>query len=93
MHDKKTPDRYSKASSSKAASILPALNSKRQTSEKPPSACNSRATGQYTSERLSRNPQVERVLFPTQIKETFLERNAHLANPAMTKFAADHARA
>ena len=38
LGEKKTPDRYSKASSNKVPSILPDVFNKRQTSEKPPSS-------------------------------------------------------
>ena len=40
----------------------------------------SRAGSYATGREMNANPQKERVLFPTQVKESFLQRNAHMAN-------------
>ena len=39
----------------------------------------------------SKNPQAERVLFPTHVKESFLQRNAHMANAKMSQMASEFA--
>ena len=41
--------------------------------------------GSYATGRahVPKNPLKERVLFPTQVKESFLQRNAHMANAKM----------
>jgi len=38
-----------------------------------------------------KNPQAERVLFPTHVKESFLQRNAHMANAKMSQMASEFA--
>ncbi len=47
-----------------------------------------------TDIRTISNPLIgnERVLFPTQVKTTFLERNTHLANAAMKNMASQFAQ-
>ena len=47
--------------------------------------------GSYTAERYAKNPQHERVLFPTQVKESFLVRNKHMANAKMQQMATEFA--
>ena len=37
------------------------------------------------------NPLHDRVLFPTQVKQSFLERNRHLINPSMKQMASGFA--
>ena len=49
----------------------------------------SRAGSYATGRSYNANPQKERVLFPTQIKESFLQRNAHMANAKMQSMAAE----
>ena len=40
----------------------------------------SRAGSYATGRAGSKNPQADRVLFPTHVKESFLQRNKHMAN-------------
>ena len=48
--------------------------------------------GSYATDRVPKNPLHERVLFPTQVKETFLQRNKHMANAKMEQMAAEFAK-
>lgn len=49
----------------------------------------SRAGSYAASGRYPKNPLKERVLFPTHVKESFLQRNHHMANAKMQSMAAD----
>lgn len=40
---------------------------------------------------MAKNAQNERVLFPTMVKESFLQRNKHIASVKMEQMAADFA--
>ena len=47
--------------------------------------------GSYATSRIKSNALQERVLFPTQVKESFLQRNKHMANEKMQQMASDFA--
>jgi len=52
----------------------------------------SRAGSYAASGRVNKNPLLERVLFPTQVKESFLQRNKHMANQKMELMAGEFAK-
>ena len=47
--------------------------------------------GSYTVDKYKKNPMHERVLFPTEVKESFLQRNKHMATIKMTQMANEFA--
>ena len=50
-------------------------------------------TGSYAAiSKKGKNPMHERVLFPTQVKESFLQRNKHMASVKMEQMANDFAK-
>lgn len=49
-------------------------------------------SGSYRGSKYSKNAQHERVLFPTMVKETFLQRNKHIASVKMEQMAAEFAK-
>ena len=50
--------------------------------------------GSYTADRFQKKTSAhhERVLFPTHVKESFLQRNAHMANAKMEAMAREFAQ-
>lgn len=71
----------------------------RQSGKAPPQADlsltvdNTSRAGAYSSSKLAKQKAAhqDRVLFPTQVKESFLERNRHLASQKMTELASQFA--
>ena len=50
--------------------------------------------GSYTADRYPQktSPHHERVLYPTQVKESFLQRNKHMASAKMEQMAREFAQ-
>ena len=48
--------------------------------------------GSYNTDKMAKNPNHDRVLFPTHVKESFLQRNKHMANAKMEQMASDFAK-